>query len=136
MLPSDFATPSVSIASPGRLGYFHDAGVTETQAVPREWSGFRAFLQSDFQAARFWFKHAQLALNFVLAATFVLLSDGLPWQQVARVALNLVAVLAVSYLLVRTHCEVVHARGVQGAIRILPHSPTSSPPSALVMRCP
>ena len=136
MLPSDFATPSVSIASPGRLGYFHDAGVTETQAVPREWSGFRAFLQSDFQAARFWFKHAQLALNFVLAATFVLLSDGLPWQQVARVALNLVAVLAFSYLLVRTHCKTVYVRDIQGPMPICPQSSTSSPPSTLFVCCP
>ena len=81
-------------------GFASPPGVTDTQAVPREWSGFRAFLQSDFQATRFWFKHAQLALNFTFAATFVLLSDGLPWQQVARAALNLAAVLAFSYLLV------------------------------------
>ena len=84
-----------------QLSVIASADVTDTQAVPREWSGFRAFLQSDFQAALFWFKHAQLALNFVLAATFVLLSDGLPWQQLARVFLNLAGVGVFSVLLVR-----------------------------------
>ena len=80
-------------------------GVTVPQAsdlqVPQDWHGFRTFLQSDFRSNVYWVKHAHMALNFTFACTFVLLSDGLPWQQVARVTLNLASVAGSVFLLVR-----------------------------------
>ena len=82
--------------------------------MPPEWTGFRGFLQSDFQSTLFWFKHVQFALNFTLAATFVLLADGIPWQQVARVAVNSVAVLTYMYLLVRHITGAATARLLTG----------------------
>ncbi len=76
-------------------------GVNPGARLPGDWSGFRSFLQSDFQAALFWVKHAQMLLNLVLAASLVLLNDGLAWQQYVRVVVNVTAVGLFLAILVR-----------------------------------
>ena len=77
------------------------ADIAVSEPVAPAFAGFRAFLQSDYRAEVFWVKHAQLLLNLTLAGSYVLLSDGLPWQQLVRVAVNVFAVGAFCSLLVR-----------------------------------
>ena len=62
-------------------------------------------INAGYRAGTLWFTHVHMALQFTLACTYVLLNDGLAWQQVVRLVLDGVAVAAVLALLVRARCS-------------------------------
>ena len=79
-------------------------GTTAQSRVPPEWHAFRGYLQSDFRPDAFWVKHTQLALNLLLAASLVWLSDGQPWQQYTRLGVNAAGVVGFFAVLVSPVC--------------------------------
>ena len=92
-------TPAGSAPAPAPSSSPADDG---QPPLPLLWSCFPSLLAAELRRDAFYIRYCQLVLVVVLAATGGGLSDGLLWQELARVAVNCATALVVMVILVRT----------------------------------